>query len=348
MNTGPQHMDFGGAIHIRLDVKGGRVAAVDVRSTRPPEAAQVFRGRRPADVARMMGLIFSLCGRAQTVCALEALEQAQGLSHTPETARARDAMRLAEMLSQTTLRVCLDWPRLLDVPPRPEIARACLDTERGLEQALFAGADWRMPGGIAFSPDLDGARAELQELTVLLDEVVQGDLADKLRAALAKARLEGFGAAESVREEDEIGALKRQWRAAAVAGARAAHGSGLLARLEARLADVFVLLGDLDVALSETHMSDAPVQSAAADGTGRACVETARGPLTHSVTLKDGVVQQYVIDAPTDVNFAPDGVVARGLLDAAGGDEAHLKAAAELFALAVDPCVACHLEVDHA
>lgn len=346
--TGQNGQDFGGAIHIYLHVKDGRVGAVDVRSTRPPEAAQVFRNRRPAEVARMMGLIFSLCGRAQTVCALETLEIAQGLVHSPETAQARNVLRVAEMLSQTALRLCLDWPRLLGVPPRPEIARACLDSERGLEQALFSDEDWRIPGGIAFSPDLSSARAVVQELTVLIDEAVQGDLAERLRGALAKADLDGFGAAAGIVEGSEVGALNRQWRAVTVQQARADHGPGLLARLEARLADLADLTGDLDAALSGGGASEAPIQNAQPDGTGRACVETARGPLTHHVTLKAGVVEDYVIDAPTDVNFAPDGAVVRGLQDADGADKQRLKNAAELFALAVDPCVACHLEIDHA
>lgn len=345
--------NLGGAIHIHMGVSDGRVSVVDVQSTRPPDAARIFEGRQPLDVARMMGLVFSLCGRAQTICALGALEQAQGLAPGARATAARDVLRLAEMLSQTALRLCLDWPRLLDVLPRAEIARATLDAERALEQALFGGTDWRVPGGIAFVPDVDAANAQTQELTALLEAAVHDDLAPKLRAALSASGLDGFGATPGLADSDplatdgiEDGALRRRWRDPAVRAARDRCGVGLRARLEARLADIRADLQQITRELEDVGTTEPQPQNARADGMGEARVETVRGPLRHRVTLSNGTVAAYDITAPTDANFAPGGVVATGLLNADGVDETALKRAAELFALAVDPCVACHLEIE--
>jgi uptake hydrogenase large subunit len=73
-------------------------------------------------------------------------------------------------------------------------------------------------------------------------------------------------------------------------------------------------------------------------------VEAARGRLTHRATLAGGVVSRYQILAPTEWNFHPQGVVARGLIGFPCGDETTFSRQAELFIKAVDPCVGYRLE----
>ena len=78
-------------------------------------------------------------------------------------------------------------------------------------------------------------------------------------------------------------------------------------------------------------------------GEGAATVETARGLLTHRVRVERGIVTACQTFAPTDANFAPDGPVVTGLtgqpLD---------PVAARLHVFAIDPCVACSVEVANA
>lgn len=311
--------DFGGHIHVRLGVAQGRVADVAISSSRPRGAARVFVGRTPAESVPMLGALFSLCGRAQTIAGLQALERAQGLHAAPAQASARDLLRLSEMLSQTALRLCLDWPRLLGVAPAAAAARACLAVEAALEKAVFGGPGWKVPGGVAFAPDRAAARATIDSVSALMDEAaLSGPLARQLRHALADAGLRDFGGPDT----------------------------GLLARLDARLAMMAVLPARMRTALDGAAPGDTPVPDAPkTDGSGAATVETARGPLTHSARVAGGVIADYEIHAPTDDNFLPGGPVAQGLLGADATAPDAFRRAAELHVLAADPCVRFTLEI---
>lgn len=340
--------NFGGSIHVRLDVREERVGAVEVRSSRPSEASVVLLGHAPGQVAALLGRLYSLCARAQTIAGLEAMERAQQVTLPPQHGVARNLLRLAEMLSQTALRICMDWPRLLNLTAEPVVARACLGAEQQLEQAVFAGAQWKTPGGSAFVPDLEAVRAKICQLQLLIDTTVLHDgLADQLRRAVAEFRLEGFGAAADTQNHED-GALTRRWDHAWVRGAHQAHGLGLTARLEAHLADMACLPQALSEAAEALTGGEAAGAFAVASGEGQACVETARGNLTHSVTVKDGLIAAYAIEAPTDANFAQGGPVTAGLVGADASNVEALRRAAELHLLAIDPCVNCVLEVAHA
>lgn len=347
-----ENSNLGGNIHVRLDVNaaGGatEVTAVEVCSTRPSATANVLLGLEPGQAAALVGRLYSLCSRAQTIAALEALEQAQQMVLAPQHAAARNLLRLAEMLSQTALRLCMDWPRLLDIPHEPVVVRACLGAEQQLEQAVFSSAPWKTPGGTSFLPNHEAVRDTIAQLQVLIDTTVLRDgLADQLRRAVAEFRLEGFGAVVgSMKYED--GALTRRWDAAPVRSSRQKHGLGILTRLEARLADMACLLQAMSEAADALTSSVAAVVPSVASGEGQASVETARGSLTHRVTVKNGLIAAYAIEAPTDANFAQDGPVAGGLVGADASNVQALCRAAELHVLAIDPCVNCVLEVNHA
>ncbi|HEY9080085.1 hypothetical protein [Magnetovibrio sp.] len=340
--------DFAGHINVRLLTLAGQVSAVKIDSTRPRGVAKVFAGRTPEETVGLLGRVFSLCAMAQTVAGLEALEDACGVNVAAPHRAARDILREAEMLTQTLLRVCMDWPRVLDMPPAVEVARAALSAQAGLEADLFDGQNWKVIGGVAMSPDEDALRTRLCDLQDVVAKTFDpGGLAETLVAALDRRGLNGFGAlGEGVAPES--GALSRHWNDADVAAARIAFGAGLRARLLARFADMRSLPVSLLNAVGELHPCSGREFNPNANGAGTATVETARGALTHTVSVKDGKISTYVIDAPTDLNFLNDGVVATGLLGAAAVDPDALNAAAELHVLAVDPCVRCTLEVRNA
>lgn len=330
---------------MRLSTGAGHVTAVQIDSTRPQGVSKVFEGRAPGEVVSMLGLIFSLCSTAQTMASLTAVEHAQGISVAPEQRAARDILRQAEMLSQTAMRVMMDWPRLLDLPQAATTVRAALAAQGGLEVDFFDTKPWKVLGGVNMSPNVDGVRARIQGLQSTVTQTLQEDgLAKSLLSALDAQGLNGFGALpEGV--EPEVGALSRQWQNPEVIQARETYGAGLLARLLARLADLQDLPIAMLAAVEELGECVAASEFPSLDGKGTATVETARGPLTHTVELKTGQIVSYEIDAPTDLNFTNDGVVVQGLLQA---DADNLKTAAELHVLAVDPCVSCALEIDDA
>jgi Ni,Fe-hydrogenase I large subunit len=77
-------------------------------------------------------------------------------------------------------------------------------------------------------------------------------------------------------------------------------------------------------------------------------VETARGLLVHRVRIAEGRVADYRIVAPTEWNFHPQGALARGLVGMGAGNAIALKRQALLAVQALDPCVACSVEIAHA
>lgn len=330
----------GGALTVQLSIRDGRIGAVDIVSTRPQGASRAFAGKDPQDIARHVGLIFSLCSNAQTVASLMAIEQAGGVSVSASQTAARDLLRLSEMFSQTALRVMMDWPRVLGLPPATEGVRRALAVQAALAGELFADGDWKRLGGGALRPDVSAIGAQIDALHAL---AVQCQPDDVLHALDAEG-LNGFGAL-SADAQPELGALARRWDDEAVRDARMRFGAGLRARFLARVADLADIPGQMRRVVAGLNADD-PLTVSLADGEGRATVETARGPLTHRCALKDGVITAYEIAAPTDDNFRPGGVVAAGLMGVeVAADGVHLRTACELHILAVDPCVSCNLEI---
>ena len=74
-------------------------------------------------------------------------------------------------------------------------------------------------------------------------------------------------------------------------------------------------------------------------------MQTARGLLLHRATVTEGRVAGYQIVAPTEWNFHPQGALVRGLEGAAATDAMALERDARLIVQALDPCVACRVEV---
>ncbi len=112
----------------------------------------------------------------------------------------------------------------------------------------------------------------------------------------------------------ETGALAREIHRPLIADLNRHHGNGLLTRLTARLSELAALPGRIAAALEGLGPDTAPSQppsDGASAGIGQ--VEAARGRLVHRVEIESGVIRGYRILAPTEWNFHPDGVLARGL-----------------------------------
>jgi len=324
--------DIAGDIRISLTPDGSRVGCVSIVSTRPVSVARMFVGQAPDQMTATIGRVFSLCGTAQTVAALRAVEQALGVAPTAAVEAARDAARLAEMITQTVMRLALHWPRVLGEDLRPDLVRAAMTAERGLEAAVL-GDGWRVAGA-----GLPAPGADLAALIAPLAGLGRDPLLVQLADALIVRGLEGYGALPDG-QAPEAGALTRNWDAPAVAEIRSHHGAGLAARLAAAGEDLRRLPEALEAALDGVGPADARPASRTR-GRGTATVETARGPLTHRVEIAEGRIALCETDAPTEANFTPAGAVAAGL----SGAPLDL-VAAELHVLAVDPCVACAVEL---
>jgi coenzyme F420-reducing hydrogenase alpha subunit len=204
--------------------------------------------------------------------------------------------------------------------PSQELVRAVLD--RG-----WAGA----------------GRAETRFLPSLEDRALIGRLLGEGAAAFVAAPTWDGMAQETT-------ALARQAGSPLVQDVTRTHGSGLLARIAARLVEIGdlprVMTGIIASHTSERGGEREPiaVEPQERPGRGLAQVEAARGRLVHSVEIEDDVVRRYAILAPTEWNFHEEGAAARGLADIAARTE-DVREIADIFVTAVDPCVGYQLRV---
>jgi len=349
-----------GRIDVRLNLSQGRVAGVDIRSTRPQLAARIMAGRTPDQAGHLAGLVFSLCGRAQAAAARAACEAALG-----NTAGAPNEVAvLMELAREHAWRLLLDWPQEAAQPPdmssllalRRATRENFADTLEGLlrEQMLGeapdawlardgAGLDaWRRQGAtltarlfgqLGDGPDAGISTAPL--LPPLADWT--GDMAAALaRRALGEphfcARPDWLG------EPAETGAIARVRHHPLVAGWIRQRGRGLGARLLARLVELAALPGHL------RHGGPPDIRAWSIEKeVGLAGVETSRGLLFHVARLEGGGAADYRILAPTEWNFHAAGPLAQALSGLAAGEA--LEARARLVARSLDPCVAFGLEI---
>jgi Ni,Fe-hydrogenase I large subunit len=126
------------------------------------------------------------------------------------------------------------------------------------------------------------------------------------------------------------------------------YGFGLLTRLVARLLELASIPAKLQQQLQALIQDPVDVDntlSVMATDEGMGQVEAARGRLIHRAVVREGVIAGYQIVAPTEWNFHPQGVVARGLQTLPAQELDVLKQHADLFINAVDPCVGYRLEI---
>lgn len=146
----------------------------------------------------------------------------------------------------------------------------------------------------------------------------------------------------------ETGALARMRNEPLVLALQQQFGHAVVTRIVARLADLALMTQELAGAPPRASAPSRVQSMALGEGEGLASVETARGLLLHHARVREEGVVDYRIVAPTEWNFHPGGALVRGLEDLAFDDEQSLLRAARLAVHALDPCVACRIEVGHA
>jgi hypothetical protein len=146
----------------------------------------------------------------------------------------------------------------------------------------------------------------------------------------------------------ETGALARVRAHPLVAALADSAGHTAATRYVARLVDLASMLGELAGAPQAADALPWVQAFAVGEADGLAAVQTARGLLLHRARIAEGRVADYRIVAPTEWNFHPDGALAQGLAGMGAANEIALKRQAMLAVQALDPCVACRVEVVHA
>ena len=325
-----------GRLRLSLAWNGQCIVAADLASTRP-RAARLLVGLPVERAVELVPRLFSLCGQAQGVAARLAWRAAGG--ELPDaTALLEDGRRVAlEAICEHLWRLLLDWPPLLGLPVRK-------DEFLAWRKRLLAVAD--QAGAAQLGGEL-GAWLSTQTLPMLGQDALAAP------AVLLPSLTAGAWAQRSVDEAfaenptfaglpAETGPLARRCADAEVATLCAA-GQGVAARLAARHADLrFLAAALVEPQRLAGWLDAAPV----AGNVGLARVETARGLLLHLTQVKDGRVEGYVIVAPTEWNFHPQGAFAREIIGCPAANRAQAALAARRVALALDPCVAYEIVVN--
>lgn len=102
-----------GSLEILLRPTGAG-CAVAIHSSRPLLASRLFEGRSVDETLRSVPLIFNVCGLAQGVAAVRAVESALATPAAADIERRREAVIRLEILREHLWRVVLDWPAFLD------------------------------------------------------------------------------------------------------------------------------------------------------------------------------------------------------------------------------------------
>ena len=143
----------------------------------------------------------------------------------------------------------------------------------------------------------------------------------------------------------ETGALARMVQHPMVSALMQREGASIMTRLLARLLEVSELLLRLrDGRVAPSWLECTSVRPA----TGVAWVQTARGLLIHWLRLEDGLIADYRIVAPTEWNFHPAGAYVHVLTGRVAHSGHAARNDAERLLIALDPCVAYTLELNHA
>lgn len=186
---------------------GKQITGATVHSSRPILACRVLEGKPAAQAVASVPLLYSICGRAQTVAAAAALEAAAGRPKSAAVDRLRELAVAAECAQEHLWRFLIDLPVLLGEPARSARFIAMRRRFDDLRQRAASGTAWWAEAG------------NLRDLRAW--RVLAGDLADFLESELLGMAPARF--LEMAGEEDIAAWLER--------------GRGLAAPLLARLHD---------------------------------------------------------------------------------------------------------------
>jgi hypothetical protein len=335
-----------------LSITGGR-----------PDAARLAIGRQADELPALMGAIFTLCAHAHRFTARRAVAAARGL---PDAVGEGDVLALrAATARDQVMRVAHDWPRQLGHGEAGAAEawvglRSCPLWRQELPEAerLQRWPDWLahhwlgmpLPRWLA-ALDADGAEAVDRWCERAPGRVPA--LLRTLRADAQQARASGpawLPLADPQRTMPALAALLAHGGLPLHEGVVPDTGPWSRQRdplrtpphnAWMRLVSRFVDLLRLAAPAGAHWLAHGALRVSPSEGI--AWTEMARGLLVHWVALDaTGTrVEALRVLAPTDLNFHPQGVLARalGALRASGEEARGQTTHARLLAVAFDPCV---------
>ncbi len=164
-----------GRLQIRLEIQSGLIDKVALHSTRPVGLSNALTGCEPAAIINRLPRLFSLCGVAQAVAGLTAVETALGFTPPPPQTAARRFLVVAEALEQTAWQLLLEGPRCIGLTPAFERLKRLRSLIAKLCPQLFPDPVWNRIGGARLQPDQAGLAATLAAITECLQPAIWGE-----------------------------------------------------------------------------------------------------------------------------------------------------------------------------
>lgn len=322
-----------------LSSDGLRVASVQVECCRP-DTTKVLANKPASSVEKMVPILYAVCGKAQGLAASLAVRAARG----EVIARHRN-----EDVARESAREHL-W-HLLGVEDGPLLAAGyrCLQAENpSAALASFIEPLLGMPPRDWLAFETSGA---LDDWATARRSVLARrfqphgfephpaavPLLPSMEASESLShwpRLDGDFSIHPVWRGNaaETGAIARQCNSALVSILR---NRPLAQRKTARLRELLLFVLDDNISPQAGDVSAHPV----VPGRGRALIQTARGLLMHEVSLQDEFTSDYIIVAPTEWNFHPQGTLSIWLRNIGAEPKQMLHEFITAAVAALDPCV---------
>ncbi|RUQ33935.1 MAG: hypothetical protein EKK68_02715 [Candidatus Competibacteraceae bacterium] len=164
-----------GRLHIQIGIEQGVIVKVALNSTRPVGMSDALTGCEPAAIINRLPRLFSLCGVAQAVAGLTAVETALGFTPPPPQTAARRFLVVAEALEQTAWQLLLEGPRCIGLTPAFERLKRLRSLIAKLCPQLFPDPIWNRIGGARLQPDQAGLATTLAEMGECLHPAIWGE-----------------------------------------------------------------------------------------------------------------------------------------------------------------------------
>jgi hypothetical protein len=159
---------------LRVRVDGGRILDAAVSGDRSLQAARVLQGRHVRSALTTLPVLFRLCGTAQSVAGLRAVESAFDCPPGPSGRSARALLVEAEALEQALWRILLDWPRCAGGDADPGALKTLRGRLRALPRAVFPDGRWIRLSGAPVDGDSQALLDAVAALAADVDTVVFG------------------------------------------------------------------------------------------------------------------------------------------------------------------------------
>lgn len=181
-------MSIEGQLQIKLDHYAGRIVDVQIHSSRPLAASQVFVGKTPEQLLSLLPMFYTICGNGQAFAALLALRQALGLAPDPAADTARQMLVELETLREHCWRILLDWPALAALESDKRQMVPFMRLQKEFHLALFGEQQAFQFNSAAIVNEARLVK-QIDALDVLLDQGVFGGRLSEWRGLQSEVQL---------------------------------------------------------------------------------------------------------------------------------------------------------------